>query len=901
MAFRPPGVLHRFLDMLERLCVHAIRSLLVSDSDRFSFGDSGPPPSPDRVMTVLEQAFGLPEFREGQREIIDAILAGQDVVAVMPTGGGKSLCYQLPALLLPGLTVVVSPLIALMKDQVDSLLERGLQATCINSSLSPEEQSRALQLATRGQLKLLYIAPERFRSAQFMRALAGIDVSLFAVDEAHCLSQWGHDFRPDYLRLGAAIQALGRPPIAAFTATATKEVRDDIQTNLKMEDAQVFFAGIDRDNLRIEFAYPGGKGGAEQKFKTILALVQQHRNATGLIYASTRKNVEKVNERLRAEGVKVGMYHAGMGDEDRARVQDLFMSGKFQVMVATNAFGMGVDKADIRYVVHFDIPGSIEAYYQEIGRAGRDRKPARCVMLFAEGDRYIQEYFQQGSNPPREVIEDVHRVLASLSEGSVSGETIELTVDQITERMSSTDNDMAVGTSLKVLERFGVISRGFRGESRAWLRFKRPHAEILKALARAPVQRALVEVLPQAMSGDPLKGAEVDIGTLAYEAGVERDQVLRLLLELQRAGQLDYEPPFRGRSTRVLYRDGDLPIDWNSLEEKAQRDLHKLDMMVLFARTEACRKWWLRRYFMGNGGKTFCNSCDRCSEMTREELEAAALHEEKRTFSKGRKEALAPARTSRRGGGIRQRQALEGEAMRVVQKALTCVARLPGRWGRTRIAGVLKGSREKEIIQASLDQQPSYGVLADLKTDDILDLLDALIEAELLQVTLIEHSGPHRLPVIEVTEKGRTVSRGLERPVVSLPPGLAHLMPGGVAADLSSGPEERVSPGAKKSSTNALLSPRPPSPRGRAQPATNAIIHQSPRLYEALVRWRSKRAKDDEVQPFMVLPNKTLEELARVKPTTPKGLLAISGVGPAKLQAYGEELIDLIVEHRRME
>lgn len=892
----------------------ALRSLLVPSSE------------PDRVRHVLLQSFGLNDFREGQRDIIDAILTGQDVVAVMPTGGGKSLCYQLPALLLPGLTVVVSPLIALMKDQVDALLERGLMAAFINSSQSPEEQTRALQLAARGQLKLLYIAPERFRSQQFMRALSSIDVSLFAVDEAHCLSQWGHDFRPDYMRLGAAVQALGRPPIAAFTATATKEVRDDICAVLKLQEPQVFFAGIDRDNLRIEFLYIGGKGGAEIKHRAILGLIRQQPSANGLIYASTRKNVERVAEKLRTEGVRVGLYHAGLSDDERVRVQDLFMAGKYQVMVATNAFGMGVDKSDIRYVVHYDIPGSVEAWYQEIGRAGRDRKPARCLTLFAESDRFIQEYFLQGSNPPREVIEEVHRVLCQLD-----GDTIELTVEQISERMSSTDNDMAVGTSLKVLERFGVVNRGFRGESKAWVKFRKPHADILRALARAPVQRALAEVLPQAVNGDPMKGADVDVQTLCFEAGVDREQALRMLGELARAGQIDYEPPFRGRSTRVLYRDGELPIDWNILEEKARRDLEKLDMVVMLARSEACRKWFLRRYFTGDGGKTFCNSCDRCGNMTREELDAAAEHEESRAFSKKIRQALAPARMARTSKPLR-RQPLDGEALRVVQQALNCVARLNGRFGRNRIAGVLKGSRDKELIQWGLDSQPSYGVLADLKLEDILSLLDCLIEGSLLTNTIIDQQSTHRITVLEVTEQGRTVGRGLERPLLSLPSALAHLQPGNGPTDegteaggydvaeslsVSSTPTRRERGGRSASGglqrpgegrgsrrgespvPSAAAARGPGTGRSHRNAPEGGLLSHSPRLYEALVKWRTKRARQDNVQLFMVLNNATLEALARMKPTTPEGLLAIKGLGPMKVQHYGEELLELIINHKR--
>ncbi|MFM7202868.1 MAG: RecQ family ATP-dependent DNA helicase [Myxococcota bacterium] len=830
------------------------------------------------IEFVLEQSFGLPAFREGQREIIEAILDGNDVVAVMPTGGGKSLCFQLPALLLPGLTVVVSPLIALMKDQVDALHERGIQAGCVNSSLTSEEQSRVLTAAARGQLKLLYIAPERFRSGQFMRALAGIDVSLFAVDEAHCLSQWGHDFRPDYLRLGSVVQALGRPRMAAFTATATQDVRDDIKNSLRMQDPRVFFAGIDRDNLRLEFFPVAGKGGQEQKISAILEYIQVHRGAPGLIYASTRKNVERVVEKLRQSRVKVGMYHAGMDDQARSQAQDDFMSGKLNLMVATNAFGMGVDKADIRFVVHFDFPGSIEAWYQEIGRAGRDRKPARCLTLFSEGDRFIQEYFLQGSNPPREVIEDVHQALCSLE-----GETVELTVDQISEHVRTTDNEMAVGTALKILERFGVISRGFRGEGRAFVRLKKPLADTLRALSRAPVQRALMEVLPMATYGDLEKGADVDVASLCSEAGLEREQTLRLLLELQRGGHIEYQPPFRGRSTTVLYREGELPVDWTVLEEKARRDLDKLDNMMALARSEACRKWFLRRYFTGTGGKVVCNSCDRCHLATREELEDAAEREEKQTFGKSRggTRAVKGVRATPRKGST---QPLHGEALRVAQHVLSCVARLQGRFGRNKIVAILRGAKEKDLLQWGLDRQPTYGVLADLKQEDVMAVVDGLIEAGLLTNKVLEQEKTHRITVLEVNDEGRDAAKGLKRPSMAWPATLEHLLP----AELRGQAESRPSSPAAKT---------PAKPVGRS----TLSVDRSPKLYEALVKWRQQRAKDEATQPFMILHNATLEELARVKPTSEEALRGIKGVGTRKVEHYGGELLDIIREHRKFE
>lgn len=866
----------------------------------------------DPLLEVLSRSFALPGFREGQRDIIDAVLSRQDVVAVMPTGGGKSLCYQLPALLLPGLTVVVSPLIALMKDQVDALTERGIQAACVNSTLSPEEQTRALQQAARGQIKLLYIAPERFRSGSFMRALSGVQVSLFAVDEAHCLSQWGHDFRPDYLRLGEALQSLGRPPVAAFTATATQEVRDDIARSLGMDSPRVFFAGIDRDNLRLEFLYPAGKGGVEQKLLTILSIVKAHRGAPGLIYASTRKNVEKVFDRLKVEGVTIGMYHAGLDDTTRSQVQDFFMAGRLPVMVATNAFGMGVDKADIRYVIHYDFPGSIEAWYQEVGRAGRDRLPSRCITLFAQGDRYIQEYFQQGSNPPRELIEEVWQLL--VSQGS---DTLELTVEQINERLVTTDNEMAVTTSLKVLERFGVISRGFRGEARAFVRLRQPLEKLLPLLARAPVQRSVLQALPFACSGTPSEGSDLDVGILGMEARLDRDQVLRTLLELSRAGYLDYEPPFRGRSTQVLVRERPLPVDWAMLEEKAQRDQDKLERMVDFARSEACRKWFLRRYFTGDGGKTFCNACDRCSELTRDELEAAAEHEETRVFSRTGNKVFRRSKTT--PAPAAQAIPLEGDALRMVQTVLGCVARLNGRFGRTRIAQILQGSKEKELLQWNLDQNPAYGVLADLTQEDIVGVIDALTSAGLLEVELQKEDPRRSYPMLFITDAGRLAQKGLERPKVGLPERVAKLYAGKTGASRGAGSAPRSehphapvvsgpvrapatlaatsSDGHRGSGRTSASSTRAEAPKqvGAQRSSGGPRSSVSPnQVLDALMAWRTERARQDKVPPYVVFHNKTLEAMAQMQPRSVQELLMIKGVGPNKVAEYGEQVLGII-------
>jgi ATP-dependent DNA helicase RecQ len=401
------------------------------------------------AVASLQQHFGFEDFREGQREVIGSILEGKDAVVVMPTGSGKSLCYQLPAMILDGVTLVVSPLIALMKDQVDALLARGLPATFINSSISESEQRARIESLRRGEHKLVYIAPERFRSSRFTAALQQIPISLFAVDEAHCISTWGHDFRPDYLRLRNVIKSLPKVQTLALTATATPYVRSDIIQQLGLDRPQTFVSGFDRPNLSIEVDHTERE---RQKIARIRNLAREN-PGSGIIYASTRKAVEQVGGKLRALDLKVSEYHAGMTDALRVRAQDDFMSGRTQMIVATNAFGMGIDKPDIRFVVHYQMPGSIEAFYQEIGRAGRDGLPSKCVLLFNYADKNTHDFFIEGSYPNISVIKQVYDSLAR-----TELKRIELSTQEIARRAGET-NEMAVQSALYVLERAGHIQR----------------------------------------------------------------------------------------------------------------------------------------------------------------------------------------------------------------------------------------------------------------------------------------------------------------------------------------------------------------------------------------------------------------------------------------------------------
>jgi ATP-dependent DNA helicase RecQ len=399
----------------------------------------------DTPGALLKEKFGFADFRPAQRQIVDLVMAGRNVLGVMPTGSGKSLCFQLPGLALPGLTLVVSPLIALMKDQVDHLEELGIPASVINSTVPRHIQHGRLEDAMSGKLKILYVAPERFQNDDFRAALKRIRVSLFAVDEAHCVSMWGHDFRPDYLRLRRVIAELGKPPVIALTATATPAVREDIVKQLAIEGAVEIISGFDRSNLYLEVRETST---VAEKARAIASLCRDAR--TGIVYAGTRRNVEDIHKSLRRNGIDAVAYHAGLSTVERKAVQDRFMSREAGIIVATNAFGMGIDRSDVRFVVHADIPDSVEAYYQEIGRAGRDGGPAQCLLLFNYADKWIPELFIDASHPPADYLKQTFERLLSAGEPVVIGEPWK----KVTARM-----DQRFHAAVSLLQRAGYVER----------------------------------------------------------------------------------------------------------------------------------------------------------------------------------------------------------------------------------------------------------------------------------------------------------------------------------------------------------------------------------------------------------------------------------------------------------
>ena len=355
---------------------------------------------------ILKHYFGYDTFREGQEQVIDELISGRDVLGVMPTGAGKSLCYQIPALIFPGITLVISPLISLMKDQVRALNEAGVHAAYLNSSLTQGQYYKALSLAVEGRYPIIYVAPERLLTDSFLSFAVNADIAMVAVDEAHCVSQWGQDFRPSYLKITEFIEKLPkRPVVAAFTATATKEVRDDIQNILMLKTPYVVTTGFDRSNLFFQVESP------KDKYAEVKNYIEQHPDESGIIYCLTRKLVEEVCGKLIRDGFRATRYHAGLSDEERRINQDDFIYDRVPVMVATNAFGMGIDRSDVRFVLHCGMPKNLEAYYQEAGRAGRDGEPAECILYYSGRDVVTNQLFIERNQDNQELDDYTRQVV----------------------------------------------------------------------------------------------------------------------------------------------------------------------------------------------------------------------------------------------------------------------------------------------------------------------------------------------------------------------------------------------------------------------------------------------------------------------------------------------------------
>jgi ATP-dependent DNA helicase RecQ len=671
--------------------------------------------------------FGLSSFRPGQREVISAVIEQQDCLCIMPTGGGKSLCYQLPAVMREGLTLVVSPLIALMKDQVDALQALGIAATFINSSLTQAEQRERMEEMAAGRLDLVYIAPERLRHQMFLEKLRAAKVHLLAVDEAHCISEWGHDFRPDYARLGRFRERLGWPQTIALTATATPKVRDDVAKQLQLRDPKVFITGFARANLRFEVQEPQGDLG---KYEALRVFLEETPGA-GIIYAATRKRCEELVETLREmqKGRKVGLYHAGLMPEERRRIQDDFMEDRLPVIVATNAFGMGIDKPDLRFVVHFNMPGSLEAYYQEAGRAGRDGQPSRCLLLFSQADRYVQEFFIDNKYPPREAVKKVYDFLRR-EESS----PIELTLQEIKDGTGLSLTTEGIASCEKILEKAQVLERLDSRQNQAAVRIDSDLPTLVDLLPpEAKIQRKVMRAI-ETIVGE-LRHERVFMSPTALARLTELDStaISRALKELSKLKCFDYVPPFRGRATHMLERKkpfGLLGIDFAELERRKGMEYEKLERVIGYARTRTCRQVEILDYF-GDLGKARCGNCDNCRPVLAQPT---------------------PKKQSRDSQGKSDAAQLE-----VARMILSGVARTKGRVGKGLLAKMLAGSQAAEISKLRLDKLSTFGLLKHLKQQEVADLIDGL-----LTLRLVEQVEEERFrPIVQLTPAGEEVMRGM--------------------------------------------------------------------------------------------------------------------------------------------
>ena len=569
----------------------------------------------DRLLTTLDTHFGYTSFRPGQREIVEAILDGENVFAVFPTGHGKSLCYQLPGLMLDGITVVISPLISLMKDQVDALREQGIDAvSLINSTQTWEAYQNELARLRRNEIKLLYVSPERLRSRRFLDILNALSISLFVIDEAHCISQWGRDFRPAYLALRDTIDVLQPRVIALFTATAPPEIQEDIINVLNIPTPRTLTRGIERPNLKLSVQH--NENDDEKYLQLEQFLREQNKNLltadsegahtapkNGIIYAGRRRETEEIADFLQRRGFRADFYHAGLEPQERTRVQEAFFDSSengLDIVAATNAFGMGIDKPDIRYIVHWTLTGTLEEYCQEIGRAGRDEEYAHCVLLFCHDDRGLHEWFIRESAPDKQFLLKLLKVIENFK-GSERYRTIS---NEELEWMSG-GNATKILVSLSYLEKLGFLKRWYNVPSQLSVRFRGFGIE----------ETELTDTAQQELLRELRRGVKT-ILELCEAVGQNPKTIMEDLAELQSDGYIQYW----GQEDLLLIElleDSQmlstLTDEQIEVGDYIRRRQGQIDQMIVYALEATCRMRVIRDYFGESVEESYrCGTCDLC-------------------------------------------------------------------------------------------------------------------------------------------------------------------------------------------------------------------------------------------------------------------------------------------------